>query len=150
MCGRFSLGASSMTLLDRFNVQESLAWTGRYNIAPTQDVPSVRARPDDGRQFLFVRWGLIPSWAKEPGERMINARAETVTDKPAFRAAFKSRRCLIPASGFYEWAPAGPGKQPYFIRLKTDQIRREYGCHSVEYAVEVEGGQVKLKAKAGT
>lgn len=118
MCGRFSLGLSAATLASHFNAQAILAWSPRYNLAPSQQVPTV-VQPAAGlRELCGMRWGLIPSWAKDPtiGSRLINARAETVGEKPAFRAAFRERRCLIPADGFYEWAGAGRRKQPWCIR----------------------------------
>ncbi len=92
----------------------------RYNIAPSQPVAAVRAGEGGARELTLLQWGLIPSWAKDPaiGSRMINARAETAAEKPSFRAAMKRRRCLIPASGFYEWARVGAAKQPFFIRMK--------------------------------
>jgi putative SOS response-associated peptidase YedK len=112
-----------MTVAQRFGVAmrtaESAAWSPHYNIAPTKTVIVVN---DDGTRHLTqMRWGLIPSWAKDPaiGNRMINARAETVATKPAFRVALRKRRCLIPADGFYEWKPAGRRKQPVYITLKT-------------------------------
>jgi putative SOS response-associated peptidase YedK len=122
MCGRFTLSLDPADLaaaFPEFNFPQKLA--PRYNIAPTQPV---LALPNDGsRRADFFLWGLIPSWAKDPsiGSRLINARAETLAEKPSFRAAFKYRRCLIFADGFYEWQPL-PGqkaKQPYFIRLKS-------------------------------
>ncbi|MCA9897857.1 MAG: SOS response-associated peptidase [Anaerolineales bacterium] len=90
----------------------------RYNIAPTQPVAAIRLAENGQREFTFFRWGLVPSWAKDLniGSRMINARSETVAEKPSFRTAFKRRRCLIPADGFYEWQKQGSGKQPMFIR----------------------------------
>jgi putative SOS response-associated peptidase YedK len=96
----------------------------RFNIAPTQPIAAVRWLPDEGqRQLSLLRWGLVPSWAKDPamGNRMINARAETVAEKPSFRAAFKRRRCLIPADGYYEWQKVGKRKQPYYFRMKDDR-----------------------------
>jgi putative SOS response-associated peptidase YedK len=90
----------------------------RYNIAPTQPVAAVRFDSEAGeRELEMLRWGLIPFWAKDPaiGNRMINARSETVAEKPAFRAAFRKRRCLVPADGFYEWQKVGAGKQPHHI-----------------------------------
>jgi putative SOS response-associated peptidase YedK len=92
----------------------------RYNIAPSQPVVAVRLAEEGRHAIAWLRWGLVPSWAKDPsiGHSLINARAETVAEKPAFRGAFKSRRCLIPASGFYEWqAAGGKQKQPHFIRM---------------------------------
>ncbi len=121
MCGRFSLGADATTLVAQFNLFETLAWTPRYNIAPTQDVLAVVRRPDASkRQARLLRWGLIPMWAEGPtvGSRMINARAQTVATKPAFRRAFRERRCLILADGFYEWQRQDGRKQPYHICLR--------------------------------
>ena len=127
MCGRFTQMRTWAELLEIYGIAESLSpsnFPARYNIAPTQNVPVVRRQPKSGeRELVTLRWGLVPSWAKEIGigAKMINARAETVADKPAFRDAFKQRRCLIVADGFYEWQaqprrPKHPGpKQPYFI-----------------------------------
>jgi putative SOS response-associated peptidase YedK len=118
MCGRFALFAMPEDLARHFGVTiEDVALPPRYNVAPTQTAPVVRAA-DGARQLVPMHWGLIPPWAKDPamGNRMINARAETVTEKPAFRSAFKARRCLIPASGFYEWQARGRAKQPHYIR----------------------------------
>ena len=93
----------------------------RYNVAPGQTIAAVRSGKD-GRRLSMLRWGLIPAWAKEPniGYKLINARAETAHEKPSFRAAFRARRCLIPADGFYEWARAGKGKakQPWLFGMK--------------------------------
>lgn len=118
MCGRFALFACGDEVAERFQVAATPILDARYNIAPTQSVAVVRATAA-GRELSFLRWGLIPSWAADPsiGNRLINARAETVAGKPSFRAAFKQRRCLVPASGFYEWKKESPKrKQPYFIR----------------------------------
>lgn len=119
MCGRYSLTTpvESLRNLFRFDARPNLA--PRYNIAPTQDVAAMRpAAETGGREFVMLRWGLIPSWARDAsvGSRMINARAETVAEKPAFRNAFRGRRCLVLADGFYEWKKmaAGP-KQPWRI-----------------------------------
>ena len=120
MCGRFTLTTNLGAIAARFGVARFLEEVGpRYNIAPTQTVIVVS---DDGTRTLTeMRWGLIPSWAKDPtiGNRMINARAETVATKPAFRIALRKRRCLIPADGFYEWQPVGRRKQPVYINLKS-------------------------------
>jgi putative SOS response-associated peptidase YedK len=124
MCGRFSLGATATTLVTQFALFENPAWTPRYNIAPTQPVPTIVRNPSrPERSFVLYRWGLIPSWAKDPGigAQMINAQAETVATKPAFRAAFRKRRCLVLADGFYEWGRQGRQKQPYNIRLRGGQ-----------------------------
>ncbi len=106
-----------------FRLLRVLKLEPRYNIAPTQAVAAVR-QIDSQRELAFLHWGLIPSWSKDPkmGARMINARAETVATKPSFRSAFKSRRCLIPADGFYEWKQTRKKtKQPYFIGLKNEE-----------------------------
>ncbi len=89
----------------------------RYNVAPSQDILVIRQSESGERTAAPLKWGLIPHWAKDPtiGNRMINARGETVAEKPSFRSAFKRRRCIIPASGFYEWGPSGAGKWPYYI-----------------------------------
>lgn len=118
MCGRYSL-ATTENLAERFDAQQTeLTLLPRYNVAPSQSMPTVVR---DGEQRLVeMRWGLIPSWSKEAHVSFstINARAETVTTSPAFRGPFKRRRCLVPASGFYEWRRIAQGKQPYCIRLR--------------------------------
>lgn len=125
MCGRFSLIVDASVLADVFDVDPPRALTPRYNIAPTQMVPIVRAADSDRRELAEARWGLVPSWAKDPkmGARMINARGETVTEKPSFRAAVKTRRCLVPASGFFEWAKHKEGsKVPHFIHYTDGRV----------------------------
>lgn len=119
MCGRFTLTVSGDNLkeaLDLGSVPEEVG--GRYNIAPTQPVAVVMN--GEARDVELLRWGLIPSWAKDTaiGSRLINARAETVAEKPAFRAAFAKRRCLVLADGFYEWQREGKRRQPYYFRLR--------------------------------
>lgn len=117
MCGRFTLRTPTVDLVRIFDLVRAVEMPSRYNIAPTQPVAAIR-RTDEGRVLDLLHWGLIPSWADDPaiGNRMINARAETLAEKPAFRAALKQRRCLIPADGFYEWKKTGPrSKQPYHI-----------------------------------
>ncbi|MFQ5462208.1 MAG: SOS response-associated peptidase [Phycisphaerae bacterium] len=118
MCGRFTLSSPADVVARWFQLSTPPPITPRYNIAPTQDVGVVRVAPDSsGRSFCFHRWGLIPSWAADPaiGNRMINARSETAHAKPSFRAAFRQRRCLIPADGFFEWKKSGATKTPHFI-----------------------------------
>lgn len=119
MCGRFALIVDASVLADVFDVDPPRELTPRFNIAPTQTIPIVRAGKGSPRECSMVRWGLIPSWAKDQkiGARMINARGETVAEKPSFRSAAKSRRCLIPADGFYEWVKKAGGKQPHFIHF---------------------------------
>lgn len=122
MCGRFVLRASPEQIKDLFELPEEPYVEPRYNIAPTQPVAIVRVQPEGNtREFAHVMWGLIPSWAKDPtiGQKMINARCETVAEKAAYRAAFKRRRCLVPASGFYEWQKGATGKTPHFITNET-------------------------------
>ena len=119
MCGRFALIVDASVLADVFDVDPPRELQPRFNIAPTQTIPIVRAGKETPRECSMMRWGLVPSWAKDEkiGARMINARGETVADKPSFRSAVKSRRCLIPADGFYEWVRTGEGKQPHFIHF---------------------------------
>ena len=121
MCGRYTLTMpiDSMRALFGFDTLPNLA--ARYNVSPGQDVPAVRSGEAGNRVLVILRWGLVPSWAKDPaiGNRMINARGDTVAEKPSFRNAFRRRRCLLPADGFYEWQPIGKGpKQPWYIRLE--------------------------------
>lgn len=120
MCGRFTLTTPTQDLATLFDLDSAPNLEPRYNIAPTQPVAVVRLAPAGRREFTLMRWGLIPSWAKDPGigNSLINARAETVVEKPSFRSAFKRRRCLIPSDGFFEWQKQEKRKQPYFIGLK--------------------------------
>ena len=124
MCGRYALTSNPELLARLFGLTGVFRWKRRYNIAPTQPAPVVRAGSDnaDERRVDALHWGLIPSWAKDPaiGNRMINARSEAAAEKPAFRAAMRKRRCLVPADAFYEWQKTKDGKQPYCIRM-TDE-----------------------------
>ena len=125
MCGRFVLRASPQNMQTLFDLVEAPPTAPRYNIAPTQPVLAVRADPHGGlREATYLNWGLIPFWAKDPkiGSRMINARSETAAQKPSFRAAFKYRRCIVPADGFYEWKKEKGGKQPYLIGLESGGV----------------------------
>lgn len=117
MCGRFSLVATGEDVAEHYQLPEVPFVAPRYNIAPTQPVAAIRLDHAGQREFTFFQWGLIPSWAKDPsmGSKMINARAETASEKPAFRAAFKRRRCLLPATGYYEWQQTNGRKQPMYI-----------------------------------
>lgn len=120
MCGRFTLSTSAEVVAEFFELAEVPRLEPRYNIAPTQPVAAVVFDVQAGaRSLTHFQWGLIPSWSKDPsvGARMINARAETVATKPSYRSAFKRRRCLIPASGFYEWQNTAGGKQPHLIGM---------------------------------
>ena len=131
MCGRFTLTNPTDELAGYFNVLVNTQLAPRYNIAPTQPVACIRrTAPDDApasmadgqtvRELVEMRWGLIPYWAKNPaiGTRMINARSESVADKPAYKEAFRQRRCLVVADGFYEWKRLDGAKQPYFIYME--------------------------------
>jgi len=121
MCGRYALTSPPAVLAERFH----LLWTPEvephYNIAPGQAIPVVR-ETGRGRELALLRWGLIPSWAKEAsiGMKLVNARGETLADKPAFRSAYRQRRCLIPADAFYEWKAIAGRKQPYCIRMRDE------------------------------
>ena len=122
MCGRFSQTASPEVLAQQFKITDPPLFTPRYNIAPSQPIAAIRIDPDSAtRTLVMLRWGLIPSWAKDPkiGFQCINAKAETVAEKPSFRSAFKKRRCLIVATGFYEWQAQGRTKQPMWIGLRS-------------------------------
>jgi len=120
MCGRYTLTSAPEALRALFRYEEQPNFPPRYNIAPTQPIAIVRLN-EGKRQFALVRWGLLPSWVKDPKSftLLINARGESVCDKPAFRAAMKRRRCLIPADGFYEWKAVAGRKQPYYVRAKS-------------------------------
>lgn len=122
MCGRFSLTTPRREVLDHYGIQDAptlFLLKPRFNIAPSQQIAVVRMG-SEGRELRELRWGLVPSWAKQPetGFSMINARAETVHTKPAYRALFRRRRCLIPADGFYEWQAVGGEKQPWRFTMK--------------------------------
>ena len=127
MCGRFSLTGSRSAIANAFKV-EVPDFLPRYNIAPSQAIAAILEIDEVGkREFVFLRWGLIPSWAKDPAisYKLINARSETVSEKPSFRYAFKHRRCLILADGFYEWQRTEGSKakkQPYYFTLKDSQF----------------------------
>jgi putative SOS response-associated peptidase YedK len=153
MCGRFTLRAPASVIAEQFALFEVPAFAARFNIAPTQPAPVIRRRAEPLKgdaataaqrdseadstatrgssvtlhstdwELTWLRWGLIPGWAKDAaiGARLINARAETAGEKPAFRAAMRRRRCLVVADGFYEWQHTGRAKQPYFIRLRDDR-----------------------------
>lgn len=116
MCGRYSLSQSAEVIASAFELEAVPDWTPRYNIAPTQSVATIVSSPH--REFRRLRWGLIPSWAKdiEIGSKLINARAETIAEKPSFRSAFKQRRCLVLADGFYEWLRQHGKKQPFYFQ----------------------------------
>jgi len=122
MCGRYSLTAKKEKIKAEFDLQDVhlASISPRYNIAPSQAVPALVSESDK-RQIEICQWGLVPSWSKDPkiGHRMINARKETLAEKPSYRGPFKNHRCLVLADGFFEWKQAGRTKIPYFIRLKS-------------------------------
>ena len=119
MCGRFAFYSPSEAVTTLFNVSFVADIQPRYNIAPTQYIAAIRRDDQQNPEVAMLRWGLVPFWAKDPsiGNRMINARAETVAEKPSYRTAFRKRRCLVLADGFYEWRKGESGKTPYFISL---------------------------------
>ena len=119
MCGRYTLSTPAGRLAEEFQLDSTVEIPPSYNVAPTQQVAAV-LEDEGGRRLEMLRWGLVPSWADDPdiGARMINARSETAPEKPSFRRAFRGRRCLIPADGFYEWKRENGGKQPYYFRMQ--------------------------------
>jgi len=120
MCGRFTSLLSPELLVNTFGVQTPPDFSPRYNIAPTQQVWIIREAATGGRFLSSAHWGLVPHWAKDLsiGSRMINARSETVHEKPAFRQSIHSRRCIVPASGFFEWAATPTGKIPHYVTMR--------------------------------
>ena len=123
MCGRYTLVTPAKKLAEEFSLDaSSVDLPPNYNVAPTQGVAAVLSEGGE-RRLEILRWGLIPPWADDPqiGSRMINARAETAPEKPSFRRAFRERRCLIPADGFYEWKRTNGSKQPYYIHMKDER-----------------------------
>ncbi len=115
MCGRYALNATANELIEHFRLLSCPDFSPRFNIAPTSTIPIIRWKPDTGRVGQLVRWGLIPSWSEEPTAKLNNARAETVHEKRPFKASYQRHRCLIPASGFYEWQTVAGKKQPWYI-----------------------------------
>lgn len=131
MCGRYVLKSAPRRIREQLGIEDAWGetsrgedwWRPRFNIAPQQDALVVVER--GGHRYLeMMRWGLIPPWADGPsiGNRLINARSETASTKPAFRSAFRSHRCVVPADGFYEWQARASGKQPLYIHRKDDQL----------------------------
>ena len=125
MCGRYALYSRPEAIRRHFRLSFlPVGLRPRYNIAPRQQGPIVRASPEGGRELVLMRWGLVPRWSKEPkvSYSTINAMAETVHLKPAYRAAFRRRRCLVPASGWYEWEETPPGRRPWFFKPKAGDL----------------------------
>jgi putative SOS response-associated peptidase YedK len=123
MCGRYSITTSTEALRRLFSFDDLPNLQPRYNLAPTQMAPVIRER-DGARRLDMLRWGLLPKWSKDAsgGAKMINARSETIAEKSAFRDAFRARRCLVPADGFYEWQVRGKTKQPFRITRRDDEV----------------------------
>jgi putative SOS response-associated peptidase YedK len=125
MCGRYRLSRTKPVIEEYFDAATDDDWIPRYNVAPTQPVPVIRQNPKEpGRQISLMRWGLVPLWSKDMSgaAMMINARGETAGSKPAFRDALASRRCLIPADGFYEWKKSGKTKQPFCFEMNNGEL----------------------------
>lgn len=125
MCGRYNLVAPGEEVARRFQLAVVPELAPRYNVAPTQPAPVVRRTRDGaGRELATLRWGLVPFWADDPsiGSRLINARAESAATKPAFRDSFVARRCLVPATGFFEWTKRGRDRQPWNLRMKGGRL----------------------------
>lgn len=123
MCGRFALDLPPKKLAEHFDLTGEFDFSPSWNIAPSSRICSIIADEEGGRHLHLMHWGLIPSWAKDAtiGNKLVNARGETIAEKPSFRSAFKSRRCLIPASGFYEWKTEKGVKFPWYISLKSGE-----------------------------
>jgi putative SOS response-associated peptidase YedK len=125
MCGRFTLAAGPEFIADYFHIDGPIPEVQpSWNITPGGDIPVICELPGNGRSCSLMHWGLIPHWAKEPDSKykMINAKAETLNQRPAYRDAYKHRRCLIPANGFYEWQATPQGKQPYYIHRQDEGL----------------------------
>lgn len=122
MCGRFAQKSSARKIAKKFKVEEVPPLAERYNVAPSQTVLAVR-EASGGREASFLKWGLVPRWAKDVGigNKLINARSETVTEKPSFREAFARRRCLVLADGFFEWSRRGDRKRPYYFHMRDGE-----------------------------
>jgi putative SOS response-associated peptidase YedK len=122
MCGRYTLSTPAGRLAEEFRLDDAVEIPPSYNVAPTQQVAAV-LEEEGKRRLEMLRWGLVPSWADDPeiGARMINARSETAAEKPSFRSAFRRRRCLIAADGFYEWKRENGSKQPYYFHMREDR-----------------------------
>lgn len=143
MCGRFNLITDGSQVAMTFGLEQTPSMAPRYNIAPTQPVAAVRLNRSGSRELTHFHWGLIPSWSKDTkfASRMINARSETAPEKPAFRAAFKRRRCLIPVTGFYEWQKLNGKKQPMHILAADDSLLAFGGLW--EYWSSADGSEIE-------
>jgi len=145
MPGRYFLISSPETVSEAFGVVIDKPFPSRYNIAPTLPVAIVRQSERRTREFALVRWGFIPSWQKKPETKpLINARSETVAEKPSFRSAYKRRRCLVPADGYYEWKTQGKLKQPHCVRRADESLFAFAGIW--ETAADPSGGEIDTLA----
>lgn len=139
MCGRFAQRSPAKKVVKQFKVKEVPPLAERYNVAPAQMILGIRGE-SGAREAMFFKWGLVPRWAKDPGigNKLINARSETVEEKPSFREAFRRRRCIIPADGFYEWKREAGRKQPFYFRMRDE---RPFGFAGLWEWWEGEGGE---------
>lgn len=150
MCGRFTLTSPPHIVSEYLDVALFQNFPARYNIAPTQPIAIARIGERRAREFALVRWGFVPSWAKKDyfekvgAKPLINARGETVAEKPTFRGAFKRRRCLVPADGFYEWRTEAGARQPYLIKPSAGGVFAFAGIW--ETAVDPDGGEIDTAA----
>lgn len=146
MCSRFSLTSPQQAVRSLFNLDSVDAFPPRYNIAPTQPILIVRRGRRADREAVLTRWGLIPAWVKDPREftTLINARGETVGEKPSFRGAYRHRRCLIPTDGFYEWTGKPGAKQPHLVRLASRQLFALAGLY--ETWLGADGSEIETSA----
>lgn len=142
MCGRFTLSVTPSKLTEYFDLTGDLDFSPSWNIAPFSQINSIVADESGSRHLKTMRWGLIPSWSKDEtiGNKLINARSETVAEKPSFRSAFKRRRCLIPASGFYEWKTENGIKQPWYFSLTSGEPMAFAGLWEIWNSKEGEEG----------
>ncbi|HEY0663564.1 MAG TPA: SOS response-associated peptidase, partial [Thiobacillaceae bacterium] len=123
MCGRYALTSPPAAIAERFHLLWTPEIAPHYNIAPSQMVPAVR-ETGEGREVAFLKWGLIPWWARDAhvGAKLVNARAESLAEKPAFRDAYRHRHCVVPADAFYEWKAVAGRKQPYCVRMRDTSL----------------------------
>lgn len=142
MCSRFAVTSPPEAIRRYFEYRNLPNFPPRYNIAPTQPIAAVRIDASGSRELVLLRWGLIPSWVKDPRDftTLINARSETALTKPSFRSAIKHRRCLIPADGFYEWKGVRGNKKAYFIKPSNDGLIAFAGAGSI--------GKGRMEAKS--
>jgi putative SOS response-associated peptidase YedK len=141
MCGRYTLNSTSEALAADFELSDVPAFEPRFNIAPSQEILAVREGDAGVRECVELRWGLIPVWTKDPKKSRapINARSETVAEKPSFRRAISRGRCLVPASGFYEWQGKGGSKQPFLFRMRERPV---FAIAGIAETWHGEGGEI--------